>query len=74
MSGQIPTNMRALVEGEVVGVYEHSSPSYEMGLRFVERDGKKILQQQWDCSRSDNVAQTSYNWKEWRDIPLAEDA
>lgn len=38
--------------------------SPDMHLRFVERDGKRILQQNWVCSLGDEL------WMEWRDIPL----
>ena len=45
----------------------NSSLSYEaptVSLRFVERDGRRILQQAWRVERSTGVC------VQWRDIPL----
>jgi hypothetical protein len=44
-------------------------------LRFVERDGKKILQQWWDATPTVNLGWTGEmpigeTVGEWRDIPL----
>jgi hypothetical protein len=37
-----------------------------MSLRFIERDGKRILQQQWRVPE--------YAWmEEWRDVPLVKE-
>lgn len=37
-----------------------------MRLRFIERDGKRILQQQWQVPE--------YAWMmEWRDVPLVKE-
>ncbi len=43
------------------------------GLRFVTRDGKRILQQLWQVWLVHGHAKVSCS-DEWRDVPLAEDA
>jgi hypothetical protein len=41
-------------------------------LRFVKRDGKLILQQQWQVKTLENRVPISVT-TEWRDIPVAEE-
>jgi hypothetical protein len=38
-------------------------------LRFVLRDGKRILQQRWRSTRYDSDG-NCYMGSEWRDVPL----
>lgn len=39
-------------------------------LRFIERDGKRILQQRWAITTYDNDARPTGQHGEWRDVPL----
>jgi hypothetical protein len=43
-------------------------------LRFIERDGKKILQQCWVLQRYSRSANAWVNTEthDWRDVPLGE--
>lgn len=41
------------------------------GLRFVERDGKRILQQQWAATATDHNGYVIAGDTDWRDVPLA---
>lgn len=42
-----------------------------MHLRFIERGGKRILQQQWESKRWEHGVPTTWA-AEWRDIPFVE--
>ena len=41
-------------------------------LRFVERDGKKILQQLWKSEPSEQWNSLT-TYQEWRDVPLEQE-
>ncbi len=60
------------IEGKLTGKTEYAHVSWEDGLRFIERDGQRILQQRWNCSETDYDNESSRTWKEWRDVPLVE--
>ena len=52
----------------------HSNEAHSLtnGLRFVERNGRMILQQQWLVQRIDTQRRDAYR-HEWRDVPIAQD-
>lgn len=51
----------------VVAIGDHDRLLTPMvGLRFIEREGKRILQQAWQWQSSDRKT----GGYEWRDIPL----
>lgn len=40
-------------------------------LRFIVREGKRILQQGWVCVIEDEyTGRRLKGWEEWRDVPL----
>lgn len=57
--------MEGFVQSAGEGTFARALPE----LRFVLRDGKRILQQAWDTDAGKN------DWPriEWRDVPLVED-
>ena len=66
----LATQSGALVEGKLTGVTRHDNVEWDAGLRFVERDGQRILQQRFNCYETDHDNESSRQWKEWRDVPL----
>lgn len=46
-----------------------------MRLRFIVREGKRILQQGWVCVIEDEyTGRRLKGWEEWRDVPLESEA
>ncbi len=43
-------------------------------LRFVEREGKRILQQRWSVTTHDKDYNPTDRRGEWRDVPLNDEA
>ena len=43
------------------------------GLRFVLREGKRILQQRYRVVRYSGVVQAAVQTIEWRDVPLVDE-
>lgn len=48
--------------------YENAQPT--LLLRFIERDGQRILQQRWAVTTFDNDARMTGQYGEWRDVEL----
>ena len=61
------------IEGRLTGKVTNQNVSWSDGLRFIERDGQRILQQRWECSEFDYDNESSRQWKEWRDVPLVQE-
>lgn len=44
----------------------------EIGLRFIERDGQRVLQQRWLAEHTDHNGYV-FTQHEWRDVPFESD-
>ena len=54
--------------------YSYSSVRPTARLRFVEREGKRILQQRWLTKNYDTKDLVMSAEEEWRDVPLESEA
>lgn len=57
------------------GYVQVTAPDYDITqptvlLRFVEREGRRILQQRWAITTYDGTHRAKGQHGEWRDVPL----
>jgi hypothetical protein len=52
---------------------ESETKEATVGMRFIERDGKKILQQCWRTMKTDRNGHVIDGGYDWRDVPLVQE-
>ena len=70
MGSLLHTAPAQIVDGQLTGIQKSESIDWQEPLRFVERDGLRILQQRYEVHEYNHDEDSTRSWKEWRDVPL----